>query len=118
MPLELGREPALQAIDDLQLDLVVVAAGVLAYGVHDLQEAGFLPGINNLLFDVSDTIDPSSWYGAVLKGVFNFSPATTRLEAAVWLLYLVPTMFFFVRTIRRSPEPKPAPVPASASMSS
>ena len=35
---------------------------------------------------------PGSWYGTLLKGIFNFSPATTKLEAAAWLRYLVPTL--------------------------
>jgi high-affinity iron transporter len=81
--------------------LIVVAAGVLSYGVHDLQEADVLPGLHDLAFDVSDTIEPTSWYGTVLKGVFNFSPATTWLELAAWLLYLVPVMTLFLLGVRR-----------------
>ncbi|MEO9325032.1 iron uptake transporter permease EfeU [Nocardioides sp. C4-1] len=94
--------------------LIIVAAGVLAYGVHDLQEAGVLPGLGNLAFDVSDTIEPTSWYGTVLKGVFNFSPATTWLEAAAWVLYAVPVMTLFVLGVRRR---KAASAPAAAPVS-
>jgi high-affinity iron transporter len=80
--------------------LIIVAGGVLAYGVHDLQEAGILPGLHTLAFDVSAAVPPGSWYGTLLKGVFNFSPATTTFEAAAWLLYVVPTMILFFRRLR------------------
>ena len=79
--------------------LIIVAGGVLAYGVHDLQEAGILPGLHTLAFDVSAAVPPGSWYGTLLKGVFNFSPATTTFEAAAWLLYVVPTMILFFRRL-------------------
>jgi high-affinity iron transporter len=82
--------------------LIVVAAGVLGYGFHDLQEAGILPGLNSLAFDVSSHVDEGSWYGALLKGVFNFSPQTTWLQAGVWTAYLVITMTLFLRGVRRS----------------
>jgi len=81
--------------------LIIVAGGVLAYGVHDLQEAGFLPGLTNLAFDVSRVIPPSSWYGTLLKGIFNFSPATTWLEAIAWVAYVVPVLAIFITTVRR-----------------
>ena len=76
--------------------LVVVAAGVLAYGFHDLQEADWIPGLTNLAFDISGTIPPDSWYGTLLKGVFNFQPDPTVLQITVWALYLVPTLAIFL----------------------
>ncbi len=93
--------------------LIVVAAGVLSYGVHDLQEAGVLPGINNLMFDVSDTIPPGSWYATLLKGVFNFSPQTTWLEGIAWFAYLVPTMTIFLLKVRHRAPATPVAAPTS-----
>jgi high-affinity iron transporter len=87
--------------------LIVVAAGVLAYGVHDLQEAGILPGLNNLAFDVSEQIPPDSWLGTLLKGTLNFSPATTWLEAVAWVAYVVPTMTLFLLRMRTPRQPAP-----------
>ncbi|MFC9846201.1 iron uptake transporter permease EfeU [Streptomyces sp. NPDC060223] len=79
--------------------LVVVAAGVLAYGFHDLQEADFLPGLTNRAFDISGTIPPDSWYGTLLKGVFNFQPDPTVLQVTVWALYLIPTLAIFLAPV-------------------
>jgi high-affinity iron transporter len=79
--------------------LVVVAAGVLAYGFHDLQEADWIPGLTTLAFDISGTIPPDSWYGTLLKGVFNFQPDPTALQVTVWALYLVPTLAIFLAPV-------------------
>jgi high-affinity iron transporter len=83
--------------------LVIVAAGVLAYGCHDLQEAGLVGGLNHLAFDVSDAIPPDSWYGTLLKGVLNFQPDPTVLQVWVWALYLVPALGLFLSPVGFGP---------------
>jgi high-affinity iron transporter len=93
--------------------LILVAAGVLSYGVHDLQEAGILPGLNALAFNVSSVVPPDSWYGTLLKGTLNFSPATTWLEMFAWLAYLVPTLTLFIAKSRQPRPPATAVRPAA-----
>lgn len=88
--------------------LVIVAAGILGYGLHDLQEGAFLPGLNTLAFDVSQVIDPGSWYATLLKGIFNFTPSTTVLQAVAWVLYVGVVLTLFLRP-QRTPVSPPAP---------
>jgi high-affinity iron transporter len=96
--------------------LIVVAAGVLSYGVHDLQEAGVLPGLNSLAFDLRGIFTEDTWIGTLLKGTINFTPNTTWLQAVVWVLYVAVTMTAFYRVVRRGQRPvAPAPrVPAGS----
>lgn len=87
--------------------LVVIAAGVLAYGIHDFQEARIIGGLNNIAYDISSWYDVSAWYGAVLKGVFNFSPTPSVAETIAYFAYLIPVMALFLRptnTVRPSRE--------------
>ncbi|MGW5721570.1 iron uptake transporter permease EfeU [Amycolatopsis sp. NPDC003865] len=92
--------------------LVFVAAGVLGYGLHDLQEAAFLPGIGTLAFDASATLPETSWYGALLKGIFNYSQQTTVLQAVAWVAYVAVVLPLFLK-----PSKKTAPAPAVAAAS-
>lgn len=87
--------------------LVIVAAGVLSYGLHDLQEAGILPGLHTLAYDVSGVIDPNGVLGTLLKGIFNFSPAATVLEASAWWAYVLVVGALFARRLRAAHSPVP-----------
>jgi high-affinity iron transporter len=96
------------------LALIVVAAGVLAHAIRDLQDAGVLPGASALAFDISAQIPPDSWHGSLLAGVFNFSPATTWLEALAWAAYAIPTLVGFAKIsfARRPTSSQEAPLAA------
>ncbi|MEV6901452.1 iron uptake transporter permease EfeU [Amycolatopsis sp. NPDC051372] len=81
--------------------LVFVAAGVLGYGLHDLQEAGFIPGLTTLAFDASSALPEASWYGALLKGIFNYSQQTTVLQAIAWVAYVVIVLPLFLKPTKK-----------------
>lgn len=94
--------------------LILVAAGVLAYGIHDLQEARFLPGLHTIAFDVSHVISLDSLIGSLLKGIFNFSPVTTVLEAIAWVSYVVVVGILFILRNRAAHRPATTPIPQGA----
>lgn len=89
--------------------LIVVAAGVLASGVGDLQESGVLPGAHAIAYDVSGAIPPEGVLGTLLKGFLNFTPDPTVLGVVVWVLYVVVVGTVFVRRILRRSSVRTSP---------
>jgi high-affinity iron transporter len=95
--------------------LIVVAAGILSYGIGALQTVGWLPGLSAKAFDISTWFDWSSWYGEIVQGVFNVTPTPTVLQLVAWLTYLVVVLTIFLRPTKapakRDPSPQPLPEP-------
>jgi len=98
--------------------LIVVAAGILSYGVGALQTVGWLPGLADRAFDISSWFNWSSWYGEVIQGIFNVTPTPTVLQLLGWSTYLVVVLGLFLRPTRAparatptSPDPQPSPSP-------
>lgn len=98
--------------------LVIVAAGILRYGLTDLQEANILPGLYSHAFDISGVLVPGTWYATALEGMFNIVPAPTVLSFIAWAVYLVVVMYLFLRPATPSSSSSPSPSPSASSSSS
>ncbi len=90
--------------------LMVVAAGLLADGVQNLQELGVLPGGSMTVFNVSGSLPDDTGVGDVLHGLIGYSAAPTALQVVIWAVFLAVGLTLFLRPQRR-PAPRP---PASA----
>jgi high-affinity iron transporter len=91
--------------------LIVIAAGVLAYGLGDLQDAGLLPGQRWIAFDLTAHVDPGSWWVSIVTGVTELAPKMTVLQVVAWIAYLAVVIPAFVHA---RPAAATAAVPPAA----
>jgi high-affinity iron transporter len=89
--------------------LVVIAAGVLGYGIHEFQEAGILPGEESIAFDITGVMAKDSAIARILAGLVGFSPETSWMRLIVWAGYITIVMgLYFRRTGVSIPKVKTA----------
>ncbi|MET7729901.1 iron uptake transporter permease EfeU [Streptomyces sp. NPDC005402] len=88
--------------------LIVIAAGVLGYGLRDLQEGGVLPGGTSYAVDLGSGVDAGAWYSTLVQGLFNLTPTMTWLQVAGYAGYLAVVMAVFLRGAPGRPT-EPAP---------
>ena len=90
--------------------ILVVAAGLFAYGIHEFQELGWLAGEEARAFDISGVLSDEGGVGAFLRALFGYNADPSVLEFGGWITYLVITGFLFFRpqgSAQAPSQPKP-----------
>jgi high-affinity iron transporter len=77
--------------------LMVFAAGLLADAIENLQQLGWLPFGEHVLWNSSHLVSESSSIGDVLHSLLGYADHPTLLQVVVWLVYVVVSVSLFVR---------------------
>jgi len=93
--------------------LIFFAAGLVAYGVHEFNEAGLIPPIIEHVWDINHILDENSTLGSLLKALLGYNGNPSLSEVLAYLTYFVLIAFGISRTaykqsVRQEPEHSPA----------
>ncbi|HMV29948.1 MAG TPA: FTR1 family protein, partial [Anaerolineales bacterium] len=94
--------------------LILFAAGLVAHGIHEFNEVGWIPSIIEHVWDVNTVIDETSVVGELLKTLFGYNGNPSLTEVIGYFVYLVVAVFFFTRTTTAQPAVKKSPVQSPA----
>ena len=84
--------------------LIIVAAGVLSYGVHEFQELGWLPGADDFIWDVTPWIAKESILASLLGGAIGFDTTTSWVQILAWGAYLTVVLVPYLSNKSQSPK--------------
>lgn len=79
--------------------LVIVAAGILSYAVHEFQEISLLNFLTEPTYDLTTTIP--YWLESLLRGAVGFRSKPSQLELLLWWAYVIPTAILFAKNSRQ-----------------
>ena len=75
---------------------MLFAAGLVAYGVHEFNEVGWIPSVVEHVWDLNPILDENSTFGLMLKAMFGYNGNPSLTEVMAYLSYYL-TIFLGLR---------------------
>ena len=69
--------------------LILFAAGLVAHGVHEFTEIGWLPAVIEHVWDVNSFLPESSTFGQLLSGLFGYNGNPSLAEVLAYIGYFI-----------------------------
>ena len=86
--------------------LMLFAAGLLADAIENMQQLGWLPFGQHVMWNTSGALSEASSIGDVLHSLLGYADQPTVLQAVVWLAYVTISVGIFI-SLGRSRRPRP-----------
>ncbi len=77
--------------------LILFSSGLVAYGIHELNEAGWIPSIIEHVWDINHILNEKSQLGLILKTLFGFNGNPSLSELISYVVYLASMFTIFFR---------------------
>ena len=87
--------------------LIIFAAGLLALGIHEFQEAGYLTVLGGQAWDMNGVLSERGTAGSLLKGILGYNGNPSVLEVVVYPVYLIAALAFFLKPASVAAPPRP-----------
>ena len=71
------------------IPLILFAAGLVAHGVHELNEAGILPPVIEHVWDINHILDEEALTGQILKALFGYNSYPSFMEVKAYMCYFI-----------------------------
>ena len=68
--------------------LIIFAAGLVAYGVHEFNEAGIIPPVIEHVWDINHILNENSQIGLLLKALVGYNGNPSLTEVIAYLFYV------------------------------
>ncbi len=84
--------------------LIMFAAGLVAHGIHELQEAGWFPVLYEQIWDMNGILDEKGFIGGILKALFGYNGNPSLLEVSAYLAYLGGIFTYYKKKVGNQTE--------------
>lgn len=81
--------------------LILFAAGLVAHGIHEFNEVGWIPAVIEHVWDTNRLLNENSSVGLILKALFGYNGNPSLTEVLGYITYWV----VIVLAVRRAPQP-------------
>ena len=83
--------------------LILFAAGLVAHGIHEFNEVGWIPAVIEHIWDVNAILDENSTFGLLLKALFGYNGNPSLTEVLAYAAYFAAVFL----GLRLANKPKP-----------